>query len=38
MIFDLEAGICNAVITKDLSRFGRSMLGVGKYIDESLLI
>lgn len=34
MIFDLEAGICNAVITKDLSRFGRSMLGVGKYIDE----
>ncbi len=34
MIADLESGICNCVITKDISRFGRNLLGVGHYIDE----
>lgn len=34
MINDLETGICNCVVTKDISRFGRNLLGVGHYIDE----
>ncbi len=34
MLEDLDAGIINCVITKDVSRLGRSLLGVGKYIDE----
>ena len=34
MLQDLDAGIVNCVITKDVSRLGRNMLGVGRYIDE----
>jgi DNA invertase Pin-like site-specific DNA recombinase len=34
MLQDLDAGIVNCVITKDVSRLGRTMLGVGRYIDE----
>ncbi len=34
MIQDLNAGIINCVVVKDISRFGRTLLGVGKYIDE----
>lgn len=34
MLEDLDAGVVNCVITKDVSRLGRTMLGVGRYIDE----
>lgn len=34
MLEDLDAGIVDCVITKDVSRLGRSLLGVGRYIDE----
>lgn len=34
MLQDLDIGIVNCVITKDVSRLGRNMLGVGRYIDE----
>ncbi len=33
MIEDIEAGIINTVITKDLSRLGRERLGVGHYTE-----
>ena len=34
MINDLDAGIVDTVITKDISRLGRNLLGVGRYVDE----
>ena len=37
MIQDIENGIVNCVITKDLSRLGREMYGTGKYIEEFFL-
>ena len=33
MIEDIEAGIIDTVITKDLSRLGRERLGVGHYTE-----
>ena len=37
MIEDIEKGIINCVITKDLSRLGREMYRTGKYIEEYFL-
>lgn len=37
MIKDIEDGIINCVITKDLSRLGREMYGTGKYIEQFFL-
>ena len=37
MIQDIEDGLINCVITKDLSRLGREMYGTGKYIEEYFL-
>lgn len=37
MIEDIENGIINCVITKDLSRLGREMYKTGKYIEEYFL-
>ena len=37
MIQDIENGLINCVITKDLSRLGREMYGTGKYIEEFFL-
>jgi len=37
MIHDIENGIINCVITKDLSRLGREMYKTGKYIEEYFL-
>ena len=37
MIQDIEKGIINCVITKDLSRLGREMYRTGKYIEEYFL-
>lgn len=37
MIQDIESGLINCVITKDLSRLGREMYGTGKYIEEYFL-
>ena len=37
MINDIESGIINCVITKDLSRLGREMYKTGKYIEEYFL-
>lgn len=34
MIEDIKAGIINCVIVKDLSRFGRNYIEVGKYLEE----
>lgn len=34
MIEDMKAGIINCVIVKDLSRFGRNYIEVGKYLEE----
>lgn len=34
MMLDLKAGIINCIVVKDISRFGRTLLGVGKYIEE----
>ncbi len=34
MIKDIRAGIINCVIVKDLSRFGRNYIEVGKYLEE----
>lgn len=34
MIKDIETGLINCVLTKDLSRLGREMYGTGKYIEE----
>lgn len=38
MINDVDNGIINTIIVKDLSRFGRNYLEVGKYLDEIFLI
>lgn len=38
MMNDVDAGIIDTIIVKDLSRFGRNYLEVGKYIDEIFLI
>lgn len=38
MMNDVDAGIIDTIIVKDLSRFGRNYLEVGKYLDEILLI
>ncbi|MCM1130409.1 MAG: recombinase family protein [Roseburia sp.] len=35
---DIEDGIINTIIVKDLSRFGRNHLEVGKYLEETFLI
>lgn len=37
MIEDIENGLINCVITKDLSRLGREMYKTGKYIEEYFL-
>lgn len=37
MMNDVDAGIIDTIIVKDLSRFGRNYLEVGKYIDEIFL-
>lgn len=37
MIEDIESGVINCVITKDLSRLGREMYKTGKYIEEYFL-
>ncbi|MDE6946041.1 MAG: recombinase family protein [Anaeroplasmataceae bacterium] len=37
MMIDLKAGIINCIIVKDISRFGRTLLGVGKYIEETFV-
>lgn len=37
MIEDIENGVINCVITKDLSRLGREMYKTGKYIEEYFL-
>ena len=37
MIKDIENGLINCVITKDLSRLGREMYGTGKYIEQFFL-
>ncbi len=34
MMSDIDEGIVNAVIVKDLSRFGRNYIEVGKYVEE----
>lgn len=34
MISDIEKGIINCVITKDLSRLGRDYIGIGNYIEK----
>lgn len=34
MIEDIKAGVINCVIVKDLSRFGRNYIEVGKYLEE----
>lgn len=36
MIEDIKAGVINCVIVKDLSRFGRNYIEVGKYLEEIL--
>ena len=38
MLNDIEKGLIEAVIVKDLSRFGRNHLEVGAYLDEIFLI
>lgn len=38
MLQDIEDGIINTIIVKDLSRFGRNHLEVGKYLEETFLI
>ncbi len=35
---DVEEGLINTIIVKDLSRFGRNHLEVGKYLEETFLI
>lgn len=37
MIKDIEKGVINCVITKDLSRLGREIYNTGKYIEEYFL-
>lgn len=37
MINDIEKGIINCVITKDLTRLGREMYGTGRYIENYFL-
>ena len=34
MLEDIKKGIVNCVVTKDLSRFGRNHIEVGKYIEK----
>ncbi len=34
MLEDIKAGVINCVIVKDLSRFGRNYIEVGKYLEE----
>lgn len=34
MIADIKSGVINCVIVKDLSRFGRNYIEVGKYLEE----
>lgn len=38
MMNDVDIGIIDTIIVKDLSRFGRNYLEVGKYLDEIFLI
>lgn len=38
LLQDIEDGIINTIIVKDLSRFGRNHLEVGKYLEETFLI
>lgn len=38
MMNDVDNGIIDTIIVKDLSRFGRNYLEVGKYLDETFLI
>lgn len=38
MMNDVDAGIIDTIIVKDLSRFGRNYLEAGKYLDEIFLI
>ncbi len=38
MMNDVDDGIIDTIIVKDLSRFGRNYLEVGKYLDEIFLI
>ena len=34
MLLDLKEGIIDCIVVKDISRFGRTLLGVGRYIEE----
>ncbi|MDE7162139.1 MAG: recombinase family protein [Anaeroplasmataceae bacterium] len=38
LLQDIEDGIIDTIIVKDLSRFGRNHLEVGKYLEETFLI
>ena len=38
LLQDIEDGIINTIVVKDLSRFGRNHLEVGKYLEETFLI
>lgn len=38
MMTDMENGLIDTIIVKDLSRFGRSYLEVGSYLEETFLI
>ncbi len=38
MMTDMENGVIDTIIVKDLSRFGRSYLDVGSYLEETFLI
>lgn len=34
MMKDIEVGLVDTVVVKDLSRFGRNLIKAGEYIDE----